>query len=299
VIYSSTGCPLWASNTSGKNGATLAVQDDGNVVIYGGSTAVWATGTGSMLAAVTSCGGIPSGHALEPGGSVSSCGGCFDLVMQSDGNLVLYQQGGKALWSTGTAGQHGYAAEMLADGDFTLYSNDGCTLWQSSTKDDGARLAVQDDGNLVVYSSTNSALWASGTNVCKTGCYCNPDAGTPAGRDAATPAGPDAAAPAAPDAAASAGPDAGQHPRDASSVAHADAQAVAADAQEGGLDSGSEQLSDAAQGVDSSSPKVGSDSGSCGCGAASSSGLGLAGLLAFGAVARRRRTRRVESTDCY
>jgi hypothetical protein len=41
----SGGSPLWASNTAGNNGATLSVQDDGNVVIYSTSgAALWSTG---------------------------------------------------------------------------------------------------------------------------------------------------------------------------------------------------------------------------------------------------------------
>lgn len=39
--------PAWSTNTHGKNGAFLAVQNDGNVVIYNSdnSRALWATGT--------------------------------------------------------------------------------------------------------------------------------------------------------------------------------------------------------------------------------------------------------------
>ncbi len=39
--------PAWSTNTHGNNGAFLAVQNDGNVVIYnsGNTRALWATGT--------------------------------------------------------------------------------------------------------------------------------------------------------------------------------------------------------------------------------------------------------------
>jgi hypothetical protein len=39
--------PTWSSNTHGNNGAFLAVQNDGNVVIYNSNNtrALWATGT--------------------------------------------------------------------------------------------------------------------------------------------------------------------------------------------------------------------------------------------------------------
>jgi hypothetical protein len=47
VLYDSGGVARWASNTSGNTGAVLAIQGDGNVVIYS-STGVplWSTGTG-------------------------------------------------------------------------------------------------------------------------------------------------------------------------------------------------------------------------------------------------------------
>jgi hypothetical protein len=46
VVYDSTGRPVWASNTWGHPGAGLLIQDDGNTVIYStGSSPLWATNT--------------------------------------------------------------------------------------------------------------------------------------------------------------------------------------------------------------------------------------------------------------
>ena len=46
VLYTSSGTPVWASNTAGNSGAYLQVQNDGNVVVYSASGAVlWSTGT--------------------------------------------------------------------------------------------------------------------------------------------------------------------------------------------------------------------------------------------------------------
>src|SRR5581483_5427267 len=81
--------------------------------------------------APTACGGIGVGHGLGPGGSVKSCDGRFSLVMQTDGNLVLYQ-GSRALWATGTNGQ-GYIAIMQGDGNFVEYAADGRALFSSRT----------------------------------------------------------------------------------------------------------------------------------------------------------------------
>ena len=57
--------------------------------------------------------------------------GTYQLIMQGDGNLVIYNPG--AIWSTKT---NGHA---------------------------GAYLVLQTDGNLVIYDSSG-AIWASGTN---------------------------------------------------------------------------------------------------------------------------------------
>jgi hypothetical protein len=53
--------------------------------------------------------------------------------MQTDGNLVVYDLRGNALWASNTNGHP------------------------------GAYLIVQNDGNLVIYDSANHPLWASNT----------------------------------------------------------------------------------------------------------------------------------------
>ena len=43
--------------------------------------------------------------SLAPGDSLRSSNDQFSLVLQADGNLVLYDQDGAAIWATGTDGQ--------------------------------------------------------------------------------------------------------------------------------------------------------------------------------------------------
>jgi hypothetical protein len=45
VLYSTSGVPLFNTQTHRFPGASLAVQDDGNLVVYQGSTPRWATNT--------------------------------------------------------------------------------------------------------------------------------------------------------------------------------------------------------------------------------------------------------------
>jgi hypothetical protein len=45
VVYTSSGVPVWASNTVGNDGAIVQLQNDGNLVIYKGPNPIWASGT--------------------------------------------------------------------------------------------------------------------------------------------------------------------------------------------------------------------------------------------------------------
>ena len=45
VLYDVGGTALWHTSTHGSPGAYLAVQDDGNVVVYRGDIPLWNSGT--------------------------------------------------------------------------------------------------------------------------------------------------------------------------------------------------------------------------------------------------------------
>jgi hypothetical protein len=108
------------------------------------------------------CGALPSGAALGRGEAVGSCDGRFTFVHQLDGNVVLYQAG-RALWSSGTAGRASSALVMQPDGNLVLYDAGGRALWHTHTHGHpGASLAVQSDGNVVIYAA-GRALWHTQT----------------------------------------------------------------------------------------------------------------------------------------
>lgn len=62
---------------------------------------------------------------------MSSCDGHYSLSMQTDGNLVYYDDG-HTIWDSGTAGGPGYLAIMQTDGNLVVYSN-GTARWASHT----------------------------------------------------------------------------------------------------------------------------------------------------------------------
>ena len=80
---------------------------------------------------------IPGGTTLGSGQSLAS--NSAKLTMQADGNLVITSNANKTLWSSGTTGNNGATARVLANGNLAVYSADGSTqLWGtnvSSTPD--------------------------------------------------------------------------------------------------------------------------------------------------------------------
>ncbi|KAB7832702.1 hypothetical protein [Streptomyces mobaraensis] len=97
---------------------------------------------------------------LERGQSWSS--DTATLVMQTDGNLVVYDEFGRARWNTGTVNQ-GWQAVFQTDGNFVVYTRSGKAVWDSKTAGHpGSRLAVQDDGNVVIYDGSQ-AIWNTRT----------------------------------------------------------------------------------------------------------------------------------------
>jgi cell wall-associated NlpC family hydrolase len=105
-----------------------------------------------------------AGERLTADQQLTSDSGKLTLVMQGDGNLVLYAPGGKARWHTNSNGNPGAYAVMQGDGNLVVYTAGGVPLWESQTYGTGAAFAqIQDDGNFVVYTSAPKAVWQSGT----------------------------------------------------------------------------------------------------------------------------------------
>src|SRR5438270_1496141 len=108
VLYDPSGTALWSAGTFG---ATLAeVEEDGRLVVY---NPVWSSGTmqapvvGSLTHPACDVGtGTGWTGVLGTGSCFVSPNGHYQLLMQSDGNLVLSNIGvtpTQSLWSTNTA----------------------------------------------------------------------------------------------------------------------------------------------------------------------------------------------------
>lgn len=117
--------------------------------------------------AAAGCGVLGVNQALGRGQAAVSCGGGVSFVHQGDGNVVVYDagRGGRAVWASGTNGRATDALVMQGDGNLVLYAPGGRPIWSTGTHGKpNTVLAVQDDGNVVLYAPGARAVWASGTN---------------------------------------------------------------------------------------------------------------------------------------
>jgi len=105
-----------------------------------------------------------SNNSLVPGSQLTSSTLKHKLLLQSDGNLVLYN-GTTPLWSSNTVGAKSPQLILQNDGNLVLYSEGGRAVWSSGTFGNQRTLVrLQDDGNLVIYNENNTPRWSTGTN---------------------------------------------------------------------------------------------------------------------------------------
>jgi hypothetical protein len=104
------------------------------------------------------------GEKLLPGEHLLSENEKYTLVMQNDGNLVLYPIGSSdAVWYSGTHGHQVDWAVLQEDGNFVIYG-EGRALWHSHTHGNpGAYLVLQDDRSVVIYNPEGRPLWDTKT----------------------------------------------------------------------------------------------------------------------------------------
>jgi len=158
ILYDTSGNAVWNTNTRGMGGNHMAVQDDGNIIVYTGSNqATWSIQTGVI--------GFPAhlnmGQNLYPGQQLLSPNHTFRVILQTDGNLVVYNASNQPIWSSGTNGRSVAYLAMQGDSNLVLRGTDGVAVWTTTTQGmGGTYLSMQDDGNLIVYTSSNQATWS-------------------------------------------------------------------------------------------------------------------------------------------
>jgi hypothetical protein len=150
VLYAGNSV-VWATNSAGNTGAFLALGSDGNISLTEGGTPLWSSNSAQ-------------GFTLLPGQAIYSPNGQFMLTLQSDGNLVEYNSTGTPFWSSQTQGQHVTAMVMQGDGNLVLYNGNTAVWATNSVGHPGAELSLQNNGALIIYQGTTQ-VWAAQVNL--------------------------------------------------------------------------------------------------------------------------------------
>ncbi|MER5281632.1 hypothetical protein ABT025_38880 [Streptomyces sp. NPDC002809] len=106
------------------------------------------------------------GDTLRSGDSISSGGGRYRLVYETDGNLVLYQDGERTpRWSSQTQRRSPGMCVMQMNGDLTIDDADGQRVWSLGLNGRGNRLRLTEDGALEVTDLPGEIAWRSTRHV--------------------------------------------------------------------------------------------------------------------------------------
>jgi hypothetical protein len=168
VEYDSSNKPLWASNTSGNPGAYLTTQTDGNLVLYSSTNQpLWQSNTVSVPNHLSRINNSLAIGKIYINQSLETADRNYQLMMQGDGNLVLYNNS-TPIWASMTVGKSVSYLAMQGDGNLVLYNTQGAPVWASYTNGNtGSTLNMQPDGNLVIYNSAWHPIWSTNTSNVK------------------------------------------------------------------------------------------------------------------------------------
>ncbi|KAF3905055.1 hypothetical protein AA313_de0206790 [Arthrobotrys entomopaga] len=106
---------------------------------------------------------LGNGEWLLNGSSLWSNDGSVEFRMQTDGKVAVYW-GGECRWQNTAEQQSGVKGVIVQeDGNMCIYDDDGKCIWHTDTAgttgDSTVIAAVQNDGNVVLYKGT--PIWSS------------------------------------------------------------------------------------------------------------------------------------------
>jgi hypothetical protein len=107
------------------------------------------------------------------GQKIWSPNGTYTLIIQSDGNLVLYDGSSTNIWQSNTTdkGTAPYKAVMESTGNFVVYDKNNTNLWSTGTSTANSKLTLDNNGLIKILDSTNKLLWVSNCGSLVTGPF--------------------------------------------------------------------------------------------------------------------------------
>jgi hypothetical protein len=159
VLYGKTSAlpsVLWASQTNG-NGDMLSYQGDGNLVVYNSGAPTWASGT---------TGNVVSTRMAVAGSTLYLLNGSGSSVWSSKTDQHIFnEKKDRFCYSTSQAAtllsNDIASVKWESSGRLAIYGIAGDLRWSTGTS--GTYLCNQEDGNLVIYDASYSPLWATDT----------------------------------------------------------------------------------------------------------------------------------------
>lgn len=150
--------PLGAPSTDASRGIVAALDQ------------AIANPLAASVAGPSQCGYLFANQGLNPGQTLWSCNGAYRMIMQTDGNLVVYVgNSNKVVWASGTWDRTPLYTIMQPDGNLVTYFTPGGPWSPNTWGHPGAFFRLQDDANLVIYASSGGVLWSPNT-YCDAGC---------------------------------------------------------------------------------------------------------------------------------
>lgn len=104
---------------------------------------------------------LSPGMSLLAGQTIYSSNNAYHLVMQTDGNAVIYDNTPTAIWNSHTQGSGAVRLIMQDDGNLVIYTTTAA-VWNTGTQGHGtSRAVLQDDGNFVIIDDNGDVTWNS------------------------------------------------------------------------------------------------------------------------------------------
>jgi serine/threonine protein kinase len=180
-VYPGVGTPvpgrqrsaLYQTSTSGHDGATLHVLDDGNVVVEDPNSGRWLWQSGSGPASLGPK--LITTQGLHPLQYMRSPNGAFEL--SNDGwtgqlRLIAVRSPNCAMWVEPASGLPASVSALLPDGELVMLAPLAHQTWSSGTSGNpNVQLDLGNDGALTLTSPTGAVVWQAPTAVSQTaGC---------------------------------------------------------------------------------------------------------------------------------
>jgi len=154
IVQNGQRVARWATAGSARS-TSLEVRGDGTMVLWAGSAAVvnW-KGYQDR---------VPAGNTILPGTTLrADPSGNRTLTMMANGMLVQ-RVNGAVVWTTAsTVRNYNATAAVQQDGNLVIRNAAGKAIWATNTSQAGAgQLLVQVDGNVVLYGKADTRVWST------------------------------------------------------------------------------------------------------------------------------------------